>query len=134
MSRDHPLATVEALSLIALGGFAGATLRYATSTVLPGLSGTLVVNVVGSLLLGFFVYEQRFLGVFSGPMRLAITTGFLSSLTTYSTFAVQTALSPELALLNVVANYALGFTAVFVGRLLAKSLPGASVGTPEVES
>ncbi|MFC6990900.1 fluoride efflux transporter FluC [Haladaptatus sp. GCM10025707] len=134
MSRDHPLATAEALTLIAVGGFAGANLRYATSTVLPGIPGTLVVNVVGSLLLGFFVYEQRFLGVVSRPLRLAMTTGFLSSLTTYSTFAVETALSPELALVNVVANYALGFAAVFVGRFLAQSLPGATPGNREVES
>lgn len=120
MADEHPFAYAETVLLISLGGFAGANARYATGTVLPPLEATLVANVVGSLLLGFVLYEEAYVGVFSGPLRYAIATGFLSSLSTYSTFAVQTFSRPELALVNVVANYALGLAGVFVGRAVVR--------------
>lgn len=54
--------------------------------------------------------------------KLVATTGFLSSFTTYSTFAVETVLTPEWAILNVIGSYALGFTGVHVGRELVHLL------------
>ncbi|WP_267639185.1 fluoride efflux transporter FluC [Haloarchaeobius amylolyticus] len=126
MTDDHPLATVETLALVALGGFAGANARFVVDQGLSGLPtglvGTLVANVCGCVLLGFVLYEEVHVGVFSRQLRVAIGTGFLSSFTTYSTFAVQTATSaPLLALANVGANYALGFAGVVIGRWLALS-------------
>lgn len=123
MPDGHPLATVETYALVALGGFAGATARYAVDGALPALPATLAVNVVGSALLGFLLFEEAYLGVFSGSMRTAVGTGFLSSLTTYSTFAVQTyQAAPLVAAGNVAANYALGIAGVLVGRHVALSL------------
>jgi len=56
-------------------------------------------------------------------MRTAVGTGFLSSLTTYSTFAVQTyQAAPLVAAGNVGANYALGIAGVLLGRHLALAL------------
>jgi CrcB protein len=79
------------------------------------------VNVVGSFLLGVLLYESRLVGALSAETRLVVGTGFLSSFTTYSTFAVETAaLGPTLAVVNVAANYALGLLAVLAGRLLAR--------------
>jgi CrcB protein len=55
--------------------------------------------------------------------RLVFATGFLSSYTTYSTFALQTVqTSPLLGLGNVVANYAVGFVAAYAGSRLGASL------------
>jgi CrcB protein len=105
----------RAVTLVALGGFAGATTRHAVTLVLPAAFpwGTLAVNVVGSFLLGLVVYGTRRWGPISPRMRLVVSTGFISSFTTYSTFAVETAgLDPTLAVLNVVGNYTLGFLAV----------------------
>jgi len=117
---NHPLLRLESLALVAIGGFAGSNLRYFTSLVLPGLPGTLAVNALGSFALGFVLYETMYSGVLASETRAVVSTGFLSSLTTYSTFAVQTAHSPPLLLVgNILANYALGFAGVVAGRALA---------------
>lgn len=119
MSR-HPLRTLEAVALVGVGGFAGANLRYAVALLAPGLQATLAVNAAGSLALGFVVYDAAGRGILTDESRTVLATGFLSSLTTYSTFAVQTAGVPPLLMVgNVVANYALGFLGVVVGRWLA---------------
>ncbi|WP_158055352.1 fluoride efflux transporter CrcB [Halorussus halophilus] len=113
------LSRLEPGLLVAVGGFAGAISRYGVAVVLPGGFpwGTLAVNVVGSFVLGVLLYEARLLGLLSEKTRLVLGTGFLSSFTTYSTFAVQTvALSPTMAVANVAANYVLGFAAVLAGR------------------
>ena len=116
----RPLRTLEALVLVGVGGFAGANLRYAAALITPGLLGTLAVNALGSVALGFLVYEAAGRGLLGRESRILLGTGFLSSLTTYSTFAVQTAgVSPALMVGNVAANYAFGFAGVVVGRWIA---------------
>lgn len=124
--RDvHPLVTIETVVLVAMGGFAGSNLRYLVGLFAPGLEGTLLVNALGSFALGFLVYEAIHVGVVSNETKMAATTGFLSSFTTYSTFAVETAQqTPAWAIANVVGSYALGFAGVLVGRELARHLEG----------
>lgn len=116
MTESHPLLTVETIVLVGIGGFAGSNLRYFVGSLVPGLQGTLVVNALGSFALGFLLYEAMHLGLLADETKLAATTGFLSSFTTYSTFAVQTALTPEWAVANVAASYALGFGGVLLAR------------------
>lgn len=111
------------LALVALGGFAGAISRYAVTLAVPTSFPwtTLGVNVLGSFALGVVLYEARLVGALGPDLRLVAGTGFLSSFTTYSTFAVETAhLSPVLAAGNVGLNYALGFGAVVAGRAVAR--------------
>ena len=118
-----PLVRAEPLALIAVGGFTGASLRYSVSLAFVGAFpwGTLAVNVLGSFLLGVVLYERHLVDAVSAETRLLVGTGFLSSFTTYSTFALQTAqLDPSLAALNVVANYALGLLAVLASRLVTR--------------
>ena len=127
MSEDLTGARAEKLRpalLVAIGGFAGAVLRHAVAVALPGNLpwGTLAVNVAGSFALGVLVYETRLTGRLGPRTRLLVGTGFLSSFTTYSAFAVETAaLSPSLAVANVGANYVLGFAAVLVGRAVVRT-------------
>lgn len=107
------------VALVALGGFAGATSRHGVAVVLPAAFpwGTLAVNVIGAFLLGSVVYGVEARGALSNRVRLVVATGFVSSFTTYSTFAAETvALDPTLAAVNVVGNYTLGFLAVFFAR------------------
>ena len=130
MSKDLTDARAEKLRpalpflLVGVGGFAGAVLRHAVGVALPGNLpwGTLAVNVAGSFALGVLVYEARLTGRLGPRTRLLVGTGFLSSFTTYSAFAVETAaLSPSLAVANVGANYVLGFAAVLVGRAVVRT-------------
>mgnify|MGYP006281434297 CR=1 len=109
--------------LIATGGFLGAVLRHAVAVAFPAAFpwGTLLANVSGTFLLGLLLYERHIADRLSAETRLVAGTGFCSSFTTYSTFAVETTqLSPELAALNVGANYALGFLAVLLGQVVAR--------------
>jgi len=80
--------------MIALGGAAGAVARYGLSGwVQAGLNttfpmGTLVVNLLGSFLLGlsFPLFESL---AWSAETRTMVTMGFLGAFTTYSTFSYE---------------------------------------------
>lgn len=126
--RRHPIARLESVLLVAVGGFAGANLRYLADLLVAGslggvvgqLGGTLVANVTGSLALGVLLYGTVYGEAMRAPTRAVLATGFLSSYTTYSTFVLEsTTASPAAFLGNVLANYALGFGAVLAGRALA---------------
>ena len=109
----------EATALVGVGGFAGASLRYLVSSHLVSPLGTLAVNVLGSFLLGVVMYESFYLGFISEEKRYVVSTGFISSLTTYSTFGVETfslSATPTYMIANIGANYVLGFAAVYLGR------------------
>jgi CrcB protein len=123
----HYRRALTAFALVAVGGFAGANLRYAVALLAPGLPGTLAVNAAGSFALGALVYAAADADALGERARRLLGTGFLSSLTTYSTFAVQTAgVSPRLMVANVVANYALGFLGVVAGRALVARYGGGA--------
>lgn len=125
MTDGHPLRRVETLLLVAIGGFVGANARYAVGLVLPGMSGTFVGNVTGSALLGFVLYEAMSTGLLAEETRLVFASGFLSSYTTYSTFALETVQAePLLGVANVAASYAFGFAAVLAGGYAASLLEG----------
>lgn len=80
---------------VALGGALGAVTRYLLAVRVYGWLGidfpwgTLGVNVLGSLLLGFVIalIEER--GLFSSETRSFLTIGFLGGMTTYSTFVFE---------------------------------------------
>lgn len=75
--------------LIAAAGAAGAICRYAVVLALGTRSfpaATLLINVVGSFLLGLFL-TYGVLGRLSPQAITAIAVGFLGAFTTYSTFS-----------------------------------------------
>ena len=83
------------LFAIALGGAVGSVLRYGVGSVLQARAGagfpvgTLVVNVTGSLLLGFLMRWLLETTV-SPEMRAALTIGLCGGYTTFSTFSADT--------------------------------------------
>lgn len=84
---------MKQLLLVFLGGGAGSMLRYLISkgmnniTVLP--LGTLVVNVVGSLLIGLFLGLAYRSPSFSPNTALFLATGFCGGFTTFSAFSYE---------------------------------------------
>lgn len=101
--------------LVALGAAVGAPLRYLTGVLVPGPRATLIVNVAGSLLLGFV------LGLPMSPAATALLgTGFCGALTTYSTFAYETLQLPRRqAARNVLVSILAGLAAAYLGLVLA---------------
>lgn len=79
---------------IALGGSFGAVSRYYLSKALTNIFGglfpwgTLAVNLIGSLIIGFF-YNVFSKAVVPAGIRSFITIGFLGAFTTFSTFALE---------------------------------------------
>lgn len=118
---------------IGIGGFFGAISRYLVSN---GISlclgpefpfGTLTVNAIGSLILGFL---SRFLLdhlILDDVVRIGVLVGFLGAFTTFSTFSYESVMLLQegeyiKAGLNVVVNCLVCLSLCFIGLQLAKSI------------
>lgn len=93
--------------LIALGAALGAPARLLVSRAIAGVRGTLVVNVLGSLLLGVLA------GRTAGASYALLGIGFCGAFTTYSTFAVEAVQTTSVG--YVVASVVLCLLAAAVG-------------------
>lgn len=123
MAETRSGTRLAALALVGVGGALGTLLRYGLDAWVPGWDplGTLVANVLGAFLLGILLYEAHLAARLSAETRLLLGTGFCGSLTTYSTFAAETAsVAPSWAASYVVATYSTGFLAILAGRLVAR--------------
>jgi CrcB protein len=111
---------------IGLGGFAGAVSRFLVSRYLSNLLpsfplGTLIVNALGSFVLGFIVYSITLGKNISPEVRDFITIGILGGFTTMSTFAYESLRLFELNqillfVLNIILNLTLCIAAVYAGK------------------
>jgi fluoride exporter len=117
--------------VISLGGILGANARYLLSSwivVRYGTSfpyGTLVINVSGSFIIGFFLVlaTERF--VVHPYWQLFFAVGFLGAYTTFSAFSVETIILMQsgawwLGLANILGSVVLGLVAVLTGMALAR--------------
>lgn len=105
------------LLLVAAGAALGAPLRYVAAHLLDGRLhwGTILVNLVGSFLLGAF----SGLGL-SGSTLAFLGTGFCGALTTYSAFAVHVHdLGPRRGAATVLLTAVPALALVFLGFWLA---------------
>lgn len=80
---------------VGFGAFAGAVLRWALglalNPILPALPlGTLAANLVGGLIMGLAMGLFAHYEALPIAWRLAVMTGFLGGLTTFSTFSGET--------------------------------------------
>lgn len=118
---------------IALGAVAGASARYALSGYIArAIStsfpyGTLVINITGSLVLGFFLVLAGERTLLDPRWRMLIAIGFCGSYTTFSSYAFESFAAMEsgqwaLMAINIVANNALCLGAVVVGAAVARGL------------
>jgi CrcB protein len=117
---------MERFAWICLAGAFGTGTRYLVGiwaeerlgTAFP--YGTLIVNAVGCFLIAVVMQAALELATFSPTLRIALTTGFLGGLTTYSSFAYETTKLAQAgargsALSNVAVTTVLCFGAVLLG-------------------
>lgn len=121
---------MQKILIVGIGGFIGASLRYLISkhsATLFGSNfayGTLIVNIVGGLLIGFIMELSQTTELISPDLRLFLTTGIMGGLTTFSTFSYETigyfsAGNYMLGGLNASLNLFLSLGAVVVGKSCA---------------
>ena len=118
---------------VAAGAALGGVSRYYLSLSLTGRLGdafpwaTLVINVTGSLLLGFLMRYAFASPAANAELRLLLTTGFCGGYTTFSTFSYETALLLEdgqyqRAAVYVAGSVVVALLATFCGFMLAQQL------------
>src|SRR5262245_15082063 len=83
--------------LVGMGSLIGGVLRYGLSTWIHQMPakplfpyGTLAVNVLGCLLIGFLAGLAESRSAFTSEARLFIFVGILGGFTTFSAFALET--------------------------------------------
>jgi CrcB protein len=110
---------------VGVGAMLGAWTRWglgvALNHLLPTLPpGTLVANLIGGYLIGVAVELVLQLQLVSAEWRLFIITGFLGSLTTFSTFSIEA--------VELMAQQRYGWAMLHVGSHLAGSLAMTVLG------
>jgi len=120
--------------LVFLGAGLGGVFRYVMSTSVHRLSGgwifptgTLSVNLLGCLLIGFLAQLSESRGVLMGDARLFVFVGILGGFTTFSSFGYETVQLMRdgeffYALMNAVLQVVLGLACVWLGYVLARLL------------
>jgi fluoride exporter len=133
----HP---VEVLGVIAVGGVMGAEARYAVGFALPHTTAawpwaTLVVNAVGSFLIGVLMVVIVELLEAHRLVRPFLGVGVLGGFTTFSTYAVDALFLTSTGRVGVAVYYmvltpVVAVLACAVGAMLARVLARRSVRGP----
>jgi CrcB protein len=119
--------------MAAMGGAIGAGARYMVGVGAmrffgPGFPwGTLIVNVVGSLIMGLLIAGVALRYSISNEVRTFLATGILGGFTTFSAFSLDFAVLMErkaegLALMYLGASVGLSIIALFAGLYIARTL------------
>ncbi|MGC1497421.1 MAG: fluoride efflux transporter CrcB [Sulfitobacter sp.] len=116
---------ISTLSLVALGGAIGASLRYVFGVAALRLSGPtefplaiLSVNIIGSFLMGVFVVAAANRGL--THLSPFVMTGLLGGFTTFSAFSLET--------VNLMERGQIGFAAAYVALSVGLSIIGLMLG------
>lgn len=118
------------LLLVGFGGFAGTIARFWISRLnlhfhfLSVPMGTLLVNVLGSLIIGFLIGISAKNELIPADIRLFLMAGFCGGFTTFSTFAGENLTLMQNGQFATVIIYTagsilFGFLAVYIGYIIS---------------
>ncbi len=117
---------------VAVGGLAGAGMRWALVEMLPATDiwqwGVLAVNLAGCLVLGYLA-AAAWSARAQLPLSLGLGTGFCGSLTTFSALTVDVAQMAS----DGDWGYAASYLAASVAGGLALALTGAALRNAQVK-
>lgn len=118
---------------VSLAGAFGAWVRYTVDGAISQRAGgafpwgTFLINVSGSLLLGFLftIFTERL--AVAPWLRSSITVGFIGAYTTFSTWTLESVRLLEdrayaLAFANLAGSLVVGVAAVYAGIILARTI------------
>jgi CrcB protein len=131
--HNHDEVRVRTFWAIAVGAATGGVARYYLGSAVQqrlGATfpwGTLLINVTGSLLLGFIIRYALATPAVSVEVRALLTTGFCGGYTTFSTYSYETAALLEDGQYQRAGLYAFGsvfgaLAATLLGFILAREL------------
>ncbi len=116
---------ISTLSLVALGGAIGASVRYVFGVAAMRITGPtefpfaiLSINVIGSFLMGVFVIAAAHRGL--THFSPFVMTGLLGGFTTFSAFSLET--------VNLMERGQIGSAAAYVALSVGLSIFGLMLG------
>jgi CrcB protein len=114
---------VKEFVAVAVGGAVGAVSRYSVYLLAAHYIGrhfpyaTLIVNILGSLIMGMFIEMMALVWNVGMEVRLFVVVGILGAFTTFSTFSLDVAVLYERGELWFVAVYVLASVVLSIGAL-----------------
>jgi CrcB protein len=130
--------------IVMLGGALGTLARYLIGLAAIPISqdlpwGTIIINIVGSFIIGFFGTMTVAHGRFPAPenLRLFVMVGICGGFTTFSAFSLQTldllrAGAPTRAGVNIVASVVFCVLSVALGHYIASQINGGTRAIAQV--
>jgi len=130
--------------IVMLGGAFGTLARYVIGLLALPISqdlplGTIIINILGSFIIGFFGTMTLAHGRFPAPenLRLFVMVGFCGGFTTFSSFSLQTldllrAGAPFRAGINIAVSVVFCVLAVALGHYIASHINGGAKAIAQI--